>query len=356
MGVTEGATSTGGGQHRGQPATTGVLRIHPTRRCNLSCGHCSTLSGPQGQEELPRELLHAALKDAARLGYEHLDVSGGEPFLYDALPGLLARARRLDFVTTVTTNGTLINQARRWAPVAPLIDFLWVSIDGTELEHDTLRRREGAYAQTVKNLGVVRDAGVPFGFVFTLMHSNAASLESVVRLAAAEGAVTVQVNPLSLAGRAALELAQEVANGEELATALAAAQRLGSELGVTVQVDAVTQDELVLYRGRFVPQYPTRDLAGLAPVLIIESGGTVRPLSLEVPDGLVLGNLYRRRLTEMAPAWTASSAARDLASACERAWWELADPKAPPAAYWHSEVAARLAQDVAEALPLLVAA
>ncbi len=357
MSVTEGAMS-GNGVQRGRPATHGVLRVHPTRRCNLACAHCSTLSGPQGQEELPRELLHAAVKDAARLGYEHLEVSGGEPFLYDGLPGLLARARRLDFVTTVTTNGMLINQVRRWAPVAPLIDFLWVSIDGTETEHDTLRRREGAFAQTVRNLAVVRDAKVPFGFVFTLTGSSAGSLESVVRLAAGEGAVAVQVNPLELAGRAALGMADEVASGDQLAAALTSAQRLGAELGVAVQVDAVTRDELTLYRGRFVPQFPSRDLSALAPILIIESGGTVRPLSLEVPDRLSVGNIYRRRLVDMAKIWMVGGRAAELVAAYERAWWELADPTAAPASAWHREVAGRLVKAEAEAAeqPMLAAA
>jgi MoaA/NifB/PqqE/SkfB family radical SAM enzyme len=340
------------------PATAGVLRVHPTSRCNVAYGHHVPMTGPQGQEDLPRELLHAALKDGVRLGYDHLEIAGGEPFLYDGLPGLLARARRLDLHTTVTTNGMLLSQARRFAPVAPLIDFMWITIDGTESEHDALRRREGAFAQAVRNLEVVREAGIPFGVSFTLTRSSAGSLESVVRLAAAQGACAVKIDPLALGGRAMLGLVDEIPNGDDVAAALGAAQTLAAELGLQVRADVATSDELVLFRGRFVPQFPSRDLASFAPVMIVESCGTVRPMALELPDHLRLGNVYGRRLVELAPSWLRSDAAAELASACERTWWELANPQAGPASAWHAEVARRLtlAPIPMSAAPALIAA
>ena len=91
----------------------------------------------------------------------------------------------------------------RWEPLAELVDVLAISIDGTPAEHDEIRRRDGALARTIANLDTVRASGVPFGFVFTLTQYNVDSLEFVVRLAAAEGARSVQVHPLRLSGRAA---------------------------------------------------------------------------------------------------------------------------------------------------------
>lgn len=327
-----------------------TLQVHPTRRCNLACGHCSTSSGPQVQEELPRELLHAAIKDAAHLGYEQLDVSGGEPFLYDGLPGLLARARRLDYVTRVTTNGMLLGQTRRWAPVAPLIDELIVSVDGPPAEHDELRGRPGLHDLIVRNLEVVRAARVPLAIAFTLSAESAPHLEAMVRFAAEQGAHRLLVRPFSLTGRAAAGTAGIRPDGFELTAAIAEAQRCGGQLGIVVDVDAVTRDELVLYRGQYVPLYPTRDLAALAPVLVIGADGAVRPLSHRVPARLALGSLHRHRLARLAPHWLSSDAAAELASTCDRTWWELADPKATPAAAWTEELTARLPRAVQPAL------
>jgi len=91
------------------------------------------------------ELLSDCLEAASGLGYRQLAVSGGEPLLYGPLPELLARARELGMLTTVTTNGMLLTP-RRWDPLAALVDVLAVSIDGTQEEHDLIRRRDGAFA------------------------------------------------------------------------------------------------------------------------------------------------------------------------------------------------------------------
>ena len=224
-----------------------VLQLHPTRLCNIACAHCYSGSGPTVRGELPLELLSDCLEAAAGLGYRQLAVSGGEPLLYGPLPELLARARELGMLTTVTSNGMLLTP-RRWDPLAGLVDVLAVSIDGTPEEHDLIRRREGAFARTVANLEIARAWGGPFGFIFTLTQHNVDSLEFVVRLAAAEGARSVQVHPLTLYGRAEATMSEARPDEIELATALCEAAMLGSELGVVVHVDAVTADQLLGHR------------------------------------------------------------------------------------------------------------
>src|ERR1700712_2534131 len=307
-----------------------VLEVHPSRRCNLACAHCSTFSGPQAQGELSRELLFTALRDAKTLGYQHLAVSGGEPLLSADLGPLLARARRLDLMTSVVTNGMLINQSRRWQAVAPLIDLLSISIDGTEAEHDELRGRVGAYARTVSNLATVRASGVDFSLLFTLTQFNVTSLESVVQLAAREGAHAVQVHPLAISGRAAETMADARPDGIELAAAIIEAERLGAAYGVAVQVDAVTQDQLALYRGHFVPRHGVHQLPTLAPVLVIDASGRVMPLSHDIDARYAVGSLIGQRLPELAARWLRAAAAAELGDVCERTWWELNERSAMP--------------------------
>lgn len=324
-----------------------VLEVHPSRRCNLACAHCSTASGPREEEALPKAVLLAAIRDAAALGYRQVAVSGGEPLLSPDLLSILRRARALELVTTVTTNGLLLGQ-RRWERVAEFVDLLLVSIDGTEAQHDALRGRPGAYAQTVRNLDAVRRTGTPFALVTTLTREQGAGgLESVVRLAAREGACAVQVRPLELVGRAGETMTEDRPDGLELAAALSGARRLGEELGVFVQVDALTADQLMLYRGELVPPFPARAVTQLAPVLILGADGTVRPLTHGVPDGLAVGSLHRAPLGRLVSAWERSARARELAAACERTWWELTAPGAGPAADWASEVTARVSREFA---------
>ena len=68
-------------------------------------------------------------------------------------------------------------------------------------EHDAIRRPTGrlrAHRRATSRRSA--PPACPFGFIFTLTQHNVDSLEFVVRLAAAEGARSVQVHPLTLEG------------------------------------------------------------------------------------------------------------------------------------------------------------
>jgi len=286
------------------------------------------------------ELLSDCLEHAAALGYRQLAVSGGEPLLYGSLPGLLAWARGLGMLTSVTTNGMLLTP-RRWDPIAMLVDVLAISIDGTEEEHDLIRRREGAFARTVANLETARAWGGPFGFIFTLTQHNVDSLEFVVRLAAAEGARSVQVHPLTLYGRAGATMSGARPDEIELAAAMCEAAMLGDELGVVVHVDAVTADQLLGHRDHLVPRRPVSRLVDVAPVLVVDADGIVIPLTHDVNSSLRLGSLYARSLATLASDWLTAGGGDRLAVACDQTWVDLTRTEPPLAVYWYDEVAAR---------------
>ena len=275
-----------------------------------------------------------------RAGYGQLAVAGGEPLLYRPLPQLLARARALGMITTVTTNGMLATPAV-WEHIAPLLDFAAISIDGTPAEHDTIRGQKGAFARTVANLEVIRSSSVPFGFIFTLTQHNADSLEFVVRLAAEHGALGVQVHPLTLQGRAGTTMPGARPDGIEIVAALLEASRLSKQYGLAVHVDALTTDQIAAYRDRLVPARPVRRLVDVAPLLIVNADGAVVPLTHDVDPALRLGSLSSRPLALLARDWLARGLGDALAAACEQAWADLTESDHPDAVYWYDAVAAR---------------
>ena len=319
---------------------TRVLQVHPTRRCNLACEHCYSWSGPRAQEELPVALLLPCVEDAARLGYTQLAVSGGEPLLYRGLARLLAHARAHGMKTTMTTNGMLATY-HRFGPIAPLVDVLAVSIDGRPGEHDRIRGRAGAFDRTLENLEVLRDTGVAFGFIFTLTRHNVDSLEFVVRLAAEQGAKSVQVHPLTLHGRATARMPGSRPDSLELMAALCEASRLAGEMDVAMHVDALTREQVLAHRERLVPQRPVRELADIAPILVVEADSSVVPLTHEVSRHLALGWLDAAPLPLLAREWMAAGRAAELAAACDEAWKAVSGGADSSAVYWYEEVAAR---------------
>lgn len=316
-----------------------VLQLHPSRLCNLACRHCYSSSGPAAQGALPFELLSRCLEDAHALGYRQLAVSGGEPLLYPPLERLLGRARDLGMAVSLTSNGTLMTP-RRWAPLAPLVDAVAISIDGTPAEHDALRDHDGAFARTLANLEAVCASGVPFGFIFTLTRHNVDSLEFVVRLALEYGARGVQVHPLTATGRAADGMQAARPDAIELGVALFEAMRLGESLGITVGVDALTLRQAICHRERLVPASPVRQLADAAPVLVVDADANVLPLTHDVAPSLWLGTLAQADLRTLAGGWLADGRGDTLAAACARTWDELTAGWTP-SFYWYDEVAAR---------------
>ena len=243
-------------------------------------------------------------------------------------------------LNTLTTNGTL-SSARLWEKLAPLVDVLAVSIDGTPTEHDLLRNCEGAFARTVRNLENLRAVGLGFGFIFTLTQYNVDSLAFVVRLASEHGAQSVQVHPLTLHGRATKSLLGSRPDGIELTAAIAEAVRLGSELGVRVHVDALLVDQLTAHAHAVIPTRPVLELTAVAPVLIVEASARVLPLTHELAPHFSLGTLRDGRLSELAPQWLASGVADTLAELCETTHRELTATPDAMAYYWYDEVAAR---------------
>jgi sulfatase maturation enzyme AslB (radical SAM superfamily) len=298
------------------------------------------MSGPKEHGELHPELLAVCIEDAAKLGYRQLAVSGGEPLLYAPLKDLLVHAQAFGMLTTITTNGMLIT-SRRWGQLSSYVDIVAISIDGTPWEHNTIRGQDGAFERTIGNLSVIRASEVPFGFIFTLTQHNVDSLEFVVRLAAEHGARSVQVHPLTLRGRAATMLPDSQPDAIELVTALFEATRLGSELGVAVHVDAVTIEQLLIYRNHVVPDQPISSLLDVAPTLIVEANSIVIPLTHEVSHTLRLGSLADARLLMLAQAWLVAGHGERLANACELTWNQLTSTCSAMAVYWYEEVAAR---------------
>ena len=100
------------------PATSMALMV--TRRCNMTCGHCSVESGPDVRgEPTERELLDR-VHQAAAGGVRSINLTGGEPMLRPRTVLRLVRvARRLGVATSLTTNGSWGRTAARAMPGGP---------------------------------------------------------------------------------------------------------------------------------------------------------------------------------------------------------------------------------------------
>lgn len=309
-------------------AATPVLRMQLTSRSNLAVAQQRAEHGLELVEELPREVAMLALRDASAMGYRELILEGGEPLLHRGLCEILTRAQRHSLRTTLVTNGTLLHQSRRLDKLATLVHRVAVEVHGIGEVHDLAVEREGAFARTVENLALLRDAGIAFELRFHLTAANRALLPAVLQLAAAEGAGAVDVRSSWVGGL----------DDDAIASTVAESRSLAEQLGLGLRSDLIDRDELMLFRGHYVPTPSPRHLTSVVPTLVIEPTGRVRPIDASLPDHLLVGNLHTARLAQLAPAWLRSERPRRLVDACDQAWWSAVSPEAARATRWADEL------------------
>ena len=112
------------------PASDGIgerdpplaLSVMLTRRCNMTCAHCSVQSGPKIRVEPSDAELIDLVHSAADAGILVIQISGGEPMLREKLVfELLKAARKRNMGSNLSTNAFWgRNRANAWRKVAAL--------------------------------------------------------------------------------------------------------------------------------------------------------------------------------------------------------------------------------------------
>ena len=288
-----------------------AIQIHPTRRCNLRCLHCYSDSGPEVSEELDAELVLRVIADAAELGYRVLSISGGEPLLYEPLPDVLRAAHEHGLITTVTTNGMLLDR-RRLAMLEPDADLVAISLDGLPESHAEMRANPPRLH--VDGGPSPRPAGVRDP-VRVHLHAHVPQRERArlgrrVRRRARRQALSD--SPARTGGRAARTLDGSVPDEQESAYALIEAARLRDRYGeqIQIQVDLATlpalhdhPDKVFACTDGLCGESTIADV--IAPV-VLETSGVVAPLQYGFPRPWCFGSVKDAPLRDLAIAWVRS--------------------------------------------------
>jgi len=106
---------------------------------------------------------------------------GGEPLLRKDLVEILAFSRSLPLHTSLITNGTLLES--RIDEIAPYVNgVVYVSLDGLEKTHDTIRGVNGCFRKAVRGIIASREK-VSVTVNTTIMAENIHEIEDMVKLA-----------------------------------------------------------------------------------------------------------------------------------------------------------------------------
>jgi Fe-coproporphyrin III synthase len=168
-----------------------VVFWNVTDRCNLSCTHCYSKSGPGCtiEGELTTAEALKVIDDLAEMAVPLILFTGGEPLLREDIWDLARHAGNRGLKMALSTNGTLITPhiARRIKESG--IEYAGISLDGAKAwTHDRFRNFPGAFEQTIKAFAACREAGLRCGVRVTLTKENCHELEALVDLSISLGA------------------------------------------------------------------------------------------------------------------------------------------------------------------------
>ena len=187
---------------RGAGAVKPVVIWNLTRRCNLKCRHCYTVSA---DVDFPGELTHeqalGVLDDLGDFGIPALILSGGEPMGRFDFFDLAEAARKKVRYLALSTNGTRIHgqDADRVAEIG--FQYVGISIDGIGKTNDWFRGVDGAFAEALRGVRECKARGIKVGLRFTLTRDNAVQLPDLLKLCDDEGVDKFYLSHLVYAGR-----------------------------------------------------------------------------------------------------------------------------------------------------------
>ena len=185
--------------------------LYMSNSCNLKCRHCwitpRFVDGqPDPSDVIDVDALREAVAEAKPLGLGSAKLTGGEPLLHPRFLEIVDLLTEEGLDLNMETNGTLLTaELARYLKEETNLGFVSVSIDGADAEtHDWFRGVPGAFDAALRGLDSLVAAGYNNTQVIMAVHrGNLDQVEDVVRLAAAHGAGSVKINPVTNSGRGA---------------------------------------------------------------------------------------------------------------------------------------------------------
>lgn len=121
-----------------QPTTLiDSVNWHITFKCNYSCKFCYL----QNSDLAITEILEAEriLSKLGDLGIEKVNIVGGEPLLYPFVFDIIRIAKNMGFITTLSTNGSLLTSSKIKL-LSPYLDWIELPVDS---KHEEIEKKLG---------------------------------------------------------------------------------------------------------------------------------------------------------------------------------------------------------------------
>ncbi len=169
-----------------------LCNYYVTYRCNARCGFCDIWERPSPYVGL--EQVSKNLTDLKRLGVKVIDFTGGEPLLHRQLPTMLKIAKKMGFITTVTTNCLLYPKYAK--SLRSKIDMLHFSLDFcTKTMHDK-SRGVPCFDAVMSSIEIAKKLGERPDILFTVFQGNMTHIQEIYEKIVLPNRLLLILNPV----------------------------------------------------------------------------------------------------------------------------------------------------------------
>jgi len=169
-----------------------LCNYYVTYRCNATCSFCDIWEKPSPYVTL--ENAKQNLRDLKKLGVRVIDFTGGEPLLHQQLDQLLREAKRLGFITTVTSNGLLYPKYAK--KFRGLIDMLHFSLDSPVPEEHDLSRGVKCFDKVMESIAICKSFGERPDVLFTVFEKNISQIKQLWQEVCLPNNLVLILNPV----------------------------------------------------------------------------------------------------------------------------------------------------------------
>ncbi len=215
-----------------------ALAIELTAFCNQKCGYCYNdwRADPSEIGSLPREeLLGLVDRALTEVDFDHLTLTGGEPFARPEIFEVLEVAQRHGKRALIISNGGIVTEAHaeRLAPLRPL--FVQITLNGPDAALHEEHVGKGHFEPTLRGIRTLADKGVTVAGSIVVTRKNARKVGEILSLFRSLGVKDVALSRYSPAGYAAEQVAELLPSRSDLLEGLRQAEPFGAE-GMSLQV------------------------------------------------------------------------------------------------------------------------
>ena len=167
--------------------------------CNLACPTCFRWTSKPDENELTADEWKTALARLKQwLGVFNLTFTGGEPFLRTDLLDIVRFAAESDIMTTVVSNGSLIDKTLARKILDSGLDGLTISLNSLNAEvHNKTRGTNAAFDEVMRALDNMRIRdGMRLVLSCTILKETVGGLPDVVAYAKKNGLYGVNFQPI----------------------------------------------------------------------------------------------------------------------------------------------------------------